>query len=158
FFIRKMSRLTVRLLVGKYLITATWFNRSYIKKQLSPGDTITITGKWDQHRNEINVSEWQKGEQDEEQAIQPVYHVKDNISVKFLRRLIQAAFKTYVLLIPEILPQHLLERYKLMGRKQTLYALHFPDDYDVLQQARRRFVYEEFLLFQLKIHTFKKIN
>ena len=34
--------------------------------------------------------------------------------------------------------------------------MHFPNDAEELKQARRRFVYEEFLLFQLKMQTIKE--
>ena len=36
--------------------------------------------------------------------------------------------------------------------------MHFPNDQQELKQARRRFVYEEFLLFQLKMQTLRKIE
>lgn len=155
---RKRSRLTVRLLVGNYLVKAIWFNRPYIKKQLSPGETITVTGKWDQHRKTITVDEWKKGERGEDETIAPVYSVKGNITVNFLRRMIASVIQQFGDQVPEILPESLLKRYKLMERKQAVRALHFPQNFRDIRQARRRIVYEEFLLFQLKLQMFKKIR
>lgn len=158
YFGRKRSRLIVRLLVGRYLVKAVWFNRPYIKKQLAPGDTLTVTGKWDQHKNTINVDEWKKGERSEDETIAPVYYVKGNITVKLLRRVIAAVFKKYGHEVAEILPGPMLRNYKLMPRAEAVQALHFPNDYRDIRQARRRIVYEELLLFQLKLHMFKKIR
>ena len=41
---KKKSRLTVRVLVGRYLITAVCFNRPYYKQKLNLDETVTITG------------------------------------------------------------------------------------------------------------------
>ncbi|HEU5141191.1 MAG TPA: ATP-dependent DNA helicase RecG [Bacillales bacterium] len=158
FFGRKRSRLTVRLLVGHYLVKAVWFNRPYVKKQLTLGETVTVTGKWDQHRKTITVNEWKKGERSEDETIAPVYSVKENITVKLFRRIMETVVREFGEAVPEILPMALLERYKLMGRKDAVRALHFPESHGEIRQARRRIVYEELLLFQLKLHMFKKIR
>lgn len=47
-------------------------------------------------------------------------------------------------------------RYKLPDYKHALQTMHQPETRESLQQARRRFVYEEFLLFQLKMQAFRK--
>ncbi|HET7657413.1 MAG TPA: ATP-dependent DNA helicase RecG [Bacillales bacterium] len=158
FFGRKRSRLTVRLLVGNYLVKATWFNRPFVKKQLAPGDEVTVTGKWDQHRKTITVDVWKKGERDESEAISPVYSVKGNVTIKLLKRLIQSVISQYGEAIPENLPEPLLKRYKLVSRKEAVKAMHFPRNFEAIRQARRRLVYEELLLFQLKLNMFKKIR
>ncbi|HEX7065975.1 MAG TPA: ATP-dependent DNA helicase RecG [Bacillales bacterium] len=158
FFGRKRSRLTVRLLVGHYLVKAIWFNRPYVKKQLTPGETVTVTGKWDQHRKTITVNEWKKGERSEDETIAPVYSVKENITVKMFRRIMAAVVQEFGNEVPEILPEALLKRYRLMGRKEAVKALHFPESHDDIRRARRRIVYEELLMFQLKLHMFKRIR
>ncbi|HET7579602.1 MAG TPA: ATP-dependent DNA helicase RecG [Bacillales bacterium] len=158
FFGRKRSRLIVRLLVGRYLVKAVWFNRPYVKKQLSPGDTVTVTGKWDQNRKTVTVDVWKKGERQEDETIAPVYSVKDKLTVKGFRKIVASVIQQYAEDIPEILPASLLERYRLLDRNQAVRALHFPKDYQGIRQARRRMVYEELLLFQLKLYLFKKIR
>lgn len=56
---KKRSRLTFRLLVGRYLVTVTCFNRPYYKSKLEIDQTVTVTGKWDQHRQTITLQELQ---------------------------------------------------------------------------------------------------
>lgn len=156
FFRRKRSRLTVRLLIGRDLIKGIWFNQSYVKKKLQPGDVVTVTGKWDLHRQEIVVDRWMKGTQTESDAIVPIYSVKQNVTVPFIRRLIRSVLQNHQQQLAENLPESYIQAYKLMSRDEAVHTLHFPENFSKLHQARRRYVYEELLLFQLKMQMFKK--
>lgn len=155
---RKKNRLTVRVLVGRYLIIATFFNQPYLKQKIKMNETITVTGKWDQHRQTITASEMSVGEQVRSQDFEPVYAVKGKMTVKTIRRLIKLAFSQYGHEINEILPVELLQKYKLLSRRESLRIMHFPAGADEMKQARRRFVYEEFLLFQLKMQSLRKLE
>ncbi len=153
---RKKSRLTFRLLVGRYLIQVIFFNQPYIKKKLSINDAITITGKWDQHRQTITANEWQQGSNTKSNDFEPVYLVKGKLTVKGIRRFISRALSQYGEEIVEVLPVSLLSKYKLLNRKEALKYIHFPEGQQSIKQARRRFVYEEFLMFQLKMQALRK--
>ncbi|MBS4193947.1 ATP-dependent DNA helicase RecG [Lederbergia citri] len=155
---RKKNRITIHLLVERYLIKVTFFNRAYLKGQLSPQDIITVTGKWDKHRQTITGQDIKIGSQTETADFEPVYPVKSPITVKALRRFIVQAFNEYGDEIEETLPAHILKKYKLPGRKEALRVMHFPHSPDEAKQARRRFVYEEFLYFQLKMQAFRKLE
>lgn len=155
---RKKNRLTVRLLVGRYLIIATFFNQPYLKQKIKMNETVTVTGKWDQHRQTITASEMSVGENAKSQDFEPVYAVKGKMTVKTIRRLIKLAFSQFGHEITEILPAELLQKYKLLNRREALRIMHFPAGADEMKQARRRFVYEEFLLFQLKMQSLRKIE
>lgn len=155
---RKKNRLTVRLLVGRYLIIATFFNQPYLKQKIKINETVTVTGKWDQHRQTITASEMSVGEHSKGQDFEPVYAVKGKMTVKTIRRLIKLAFSQFGHEITEILPSELLQKYKLLNRREALRIMHFPAGADEMKQARRRFVYEEFLLFQLKMQSLRKIE
>ncbi len=158
FYGRKKSRLTLRLLTGRNLIQVVFFNQPYIKKQIQVQDTITITGKWDKNRQMITAQHVQLGPNQKTGVFEPVYSVKGSITIKSLRKFIRIAFKEFDHLIEENLPNHLIEKYKLLNRKDALYQLHFPETTEHMKQARRRFVYEEFLLFQLKMQALRKIE
>ncbi|GAE43601.1 ATP-dependent DNA helicase [Mesobacillus boroniphilus JCM 21738] len=155
---RKKNRLTVRLLVGRYLIIATFFNQPYLKQKINVGETITVTGKWDQHRQTITATQMSAGEHAINQDFEPVYAVKGKMTVKTIRRLIKQAFSQFGHEITEILPNELLQKYKLINRRDALRIMHFPSGSDEMKQARRRFVYEEFLLFQLKMQSLRKLE
>ncbi|MFC7372134.1 ATP-dependent DNA helicase RecG [Fictibacillus iocasae] len=158
-FPRKKSRLSVRVLVGeKFLITVVFFNRAFLKSQISPGQTVTLTGKWDKHKMTLNASDIHFGPYSSDQAIEPVYPLKGNIYMKALRKMIQQAFHQFGKEIEDSLPAVFMQRYKLMKKGEALYRMHFPASFEALKMARRTLVYEELLLFQLKMQLFKKMN
>ncbi|PLT34247.1 ATP-dependent DNA helicase RecG [Bacillus sp. V5-8f] len=158
YFGKKKSRLTFKLLVGRYLITVTYFNQPYLKNKMNIGDIVTVTGKWDRHRQSINGSECRIGPYNNEKEFEPVYSIKGNITVKSLRRYINNAFSQYGQYIEENLPTEFLRNYKLPPRKDALLAMHFPTSAQDVKHARRRFVYEEFLFFQLKMQAIRKVQ
>ncbi|ANF36519.1 DNA helicase RecG [Bacillus sp. CN2] len=153
---KKRNRLTFRVLVGNYLITAVCFNRPYLKKKLTLGSVVTISGKWDKHRQTVSVQELKNGPHQEDKSIEPVYSVKENVTVKMMRRFIKEALEHHLDSAADPLPEKLRIRYKLPDYKHALQTMHQPETRESLQQARRRFVYEEFLLFQLKMQAFRK--
>ncbi|KXZ14913.1 ATP-dependent DNA helicase RecG [Bacillus nakamurai] len=153
---KKRNRLTFRVLVGNYLITAVCFNRPYLKKKLSLGSVVTISGKWDKHRQTVSVQELKNGPHQEDKSIEPVYSVKENITVKMMRRFIKEALQHHLDAAADPLPEKLRVRYKLPDYRHALQTMHQPETRESLQQARRRFVYEEFLIFQLKMQAFRK--
>ncbi|MEH7122903.1 ATP-dependent DNA helicase RecG [Bacillus sp. JJ1773] len=155
---RKRSRLTLRILIGNYLIQTVLFNQPYVKNKISINDTVTVTGKWDQHRQTITASELHVGSVIKSKDFEPVYAVKGKVTVKGLRRFISLAFSQFGTDIEETLPEIYLVKYKLMNRRTALNMMHFPADQNDLKQARRRFVYEEFFYFQLKMQALRKID
>lgn len=158
FFGRKRSRLIVNLQVEQFVVKAVMFNRAFAKKQLHPGDIVTVTGKWDQHRLQVTVSNYKKGPADNQAPIQPVYPLKGNISNAQIKKTVRTALKQYGNDVEELLPQDYLAAYKLPNRVDALFQMHFPENHQKLKHARRRFTYEEFLLFQLKMQLLRKIN
>lgn len=111
---KKRNRLTFRLLVGHYLITAVCFNRPYLKKKLSLGSVVTVSGKWDKHRQTISVQELKNGPHQEDKSIEPVYSVKENVTVKMMRRFIQQALTQYADSLPDPLPEKLRKSYNCL--------------------------------------------
>ncbi|GAA0349701.1 ATP-dependent DNA helicase RecG [Bacillus horti] len=163
FYGRKKSRMTVRVLVdNRYLVTCILFNRHFAKKQFTIGKTAFFTGKLDKHRMQLTVQDYSfqpKRQPDAEQdagGIVPVYTVGEHVSTKFLHKLIEQALQKYQDHIVEILPNALIQKYKLMERRNAIKAIHLPQDMDEFKLAKRRMIYEEFFLFQLKMHALRR--
>src|SRR5699024_3884991 len=87
--------------------------------------------------------------------IESLYSVKGNITMNRLRTFIKDALEDYSEQIKEILPINYLQDYKLPIRSEAIRTLHNPENEYMLKHARRRFIYEEFLLYQLKMHLYK---
>ncbi|MDF2960147.1 MAG: ATP-dependent helicase [Paenibacillus sp.] len=157
---RIKSRLTCKIVVDTLFITAVWFNRHYMKDQLQAGTDIVLTGKWDQKRLHLTVSESEFPGKGTSQigTLQPVYSLTGAISQKWMRQTLKQAVTQYGGLIPEVLPQELLSKYELMPRKQAVALLHMPGSMADGQQARKRMVFEELFLFQLKMQAYRALN
>lgn len=165
FFGRKKSRTNFKLYVPPVLITATLFNRPYAKNHFKIGQKIRVSGKWDRHRMQLTVSEYTLIKEDskyedteQSEIIKPVYSLTGSITIKFMQKIIQQALKQFGNQIPEILPEKFVQAYKLISRKDAIQALHFPTTFEAGKWARRRMVYEEFFLFQLKMNALKKMR
>ena len=158
YFGRKRSRLTIRLLVDRYLIQVVLFNQPYLKNKITMNDNVTVSGKWDGHRQMITANEIKIGSTSTNNDFEPVYAIKGKMTIKGMRRCIHLAFSQFGHLIEETIPESLQRKYKLLNRREAIRAFHFPMNSEELKQARRRFVYEEFLLFQLKMQTLRKIE
>lgn len=155
YYAKKRSRLAIRVLSGRYLITVIAFNRPYLKKKLKLGDKVTVTGKWERNRAVLTASEFHVGLPEREERIAPVYPVKGGLTVKRLRAIVRQAFRQFPDCLSENLPSKIINDYKLMGRKEAVYEIHFPSERSRLKQARRRLVYEEFLTYELKMQAYK---
>ncbi|GIN15902.1 ATP-dependent DNA helicase RecG [Shouchella clausii] len=153
---KNKNRLTFRIEVDGVLVTATFFNRAFLKSKLQPGMDVTVTGKWDAHRLTITGSELKFGIVEREGNLEPVYHSSGKVTSKALQKWIAAAFSAYGSQIEDPLPESIRKRYKLMGKGEALRHLHYPFNREATKQARRRYVYEELLLFQLKMRAFKE--
>ncbi|WP_407701374.1 ATP-dependent DNA helicase RecG [Virgibacillus senegalensis] len=156
FYGKRKSRLSFNLQVEHVTVKAVMFNRAFAKKQLQVGDMVTLTGKWDQHRLQITVSNYQKGRAKSDAKIQPIYALKSDVSNIQIKKAVTTALSQYQDDLQEILPEEYLSAYKLPGRLEAVKHMHFPDNHQVLKHARRRFTYEEFLLFQLKMQLLRK--
>lgn len=156
----KKSKVSCRVMIESWLVTATWFNRPYMKEQLTNGREIVLTGKWDQRRLQITVatSEFSDRESLRRDTLQPVYSIGGKITQAWIRKTIAQALVQFGHTIPEILPQEYVRRYRLMPRKQAIHLLHQPKDASEGKQARRRMVYEELFLFQMKLQVFRAMT
>lgn len=154
------SRLSCKIIAEPWMFTATWFNRHYVREQLTVGRDIVLTGKWDQKRNQITVSDYEFPDRGEGKTgtLQPVYSIGGKITQSWIRKVINQGLVQYGDLIPEILPQNIMRQYDFMPRKRAISKIHQPEDTREGQQGRRRMVYEELFLFQLKMQAFRVLN
>ena len=152
---KSRSRMQVRLLVGHHLVKAVFFNQHYLKDRLITGMQINVTGAWDRGRQTITVNRLHTGEQTD---FEPVYSLKGIMHQKTFRRYMRTVIDLTAQDIEETLPVEMMQAYKLPSIAQALEMVHFPTKAEDVKHARRRFVYEELLLFQLKIQGMKKLR
>ncbi|MET0959755.1 MAG: ATP-dependent DNA helicase RecG [Psychrobacillus psychrotolerans] len=155
---KNKSRMQVRILAGQHLIKAVFFNQGYLKDKIIPGSIITVSGKWDRGRQVINVSTFSIGPKTELQDFEPVYSLKGSINQKTFRKFMRQALDHLKGSLVDPLPDSIRVPYRLPGISDALEGIHFPLDAEHSKDARRRFVYEELLVFQLKMQAIKKVR
>ncbi|MCA5013577.1 MULTISPECIES: ATP-dependent DNA helicase RecG [unclassified Enterococcus] len=151
----KKSRLMFRMMQDHAVINVSFFNQPYLKDKIIMSEEIAVYGKWDAKRKSLNGMKILAAK-NEGEDFAPIYHVNKKVRQSSLIQLIRAGFDSYGELIQEILPEELLEKYRLISRKEAIFAMHFPRDPEESHQAKRRVVFEEFFFFQLKMQGLKR--
>jgi ATP-dependent DNA helicase RecG len=144
---------------------AVWFKQrarrydpfAQIKKDFKSGCKIWIIGRREDKNSftsrKINVDEYYPLNSPEAKihtnGLIPLYALTQGLTNKFFRAAVAAAIEKYLDQEEEILPPQLLAKRKLLNIKQALYGVHFPSSMSELENARRRMVYEEFLLMTM---------
>ena len=81
----------------------------------------------------------------------PVYALTEGLSLRHLRSVIHNAIATYGSGIADLLPEHLKETYNLIGMSEAFTHIHFPEDPETKDAARRRLVFDELFAIQLQM-------
>ena len=90
--------------------------------------------------------------------IVPIYTLSENLSIKTIRKAIYNILETYGKDIETVLPDFIVKKYNLLEKKDALRQIHFPDNNDLLNQARFSLIFEEFFLIQLKLAILREEN
>ena len=162
---RGLTILTAYLNDGTGILQVTWFNQKYLKKTLKAGRRVFVSGKAAYAyggRGQFAMSQlrsFQVLEPGEQAAglcgILPVYAATEHLNQKFFRTLIAEALEA-VGDLPELIPARILAAHHLMGRREALYAAHFPKDGAELKRARYRLAFSELYLIQCGLLLLKK--
>ncbi len=92
--------------------------------------------------------------------LQPVYNTTEKLKAKFIdskviMKIMKSLLVEAVNHINETLPKELIERYKLIDKKNALIQIHFPKNPKALQHARARLKFEELFYIQLRLIKLK---
>ena len=103
-----------------------------------------------------------------EDTYTPIYPITDGLRQASIRKLIKQAIKLLhekKILLKEVLPQSILEEYKLEDIGKSLVKIHIPEKYDdinkfndSISKYRRRLIFEELLAHQLSFRRIKIYN
>ncbi|MEB7718209.1 ATP-dependent DNA helicase RecG [Staphylococcus xylosus] len=157
FFGRNKSKLTVHIMVNNIAVKCTFFNQPYLKKKIELHATVTVKGKWDRRKQEINGNRMFFNQQVTESAqFEPVYRIKEGIKQKPLRDMIRQVLEQVS--IHEWLSPELRKKYKLESLENTIKALHFATDKASLLKARRTYAFTELFMFELRMQWLNRLE
>lgn len=96
-------------------------------------------------------------------TLQPVYNSteklkKFSLDSKGIQKLQSLLIENSLPEVKETIPSYILEKYKLVNRKEALLNIHFPKDSVSLQHAQRRLKFEELFFIQLQLLSSKQFR
>ncbi len=154
----KILRVSIRCADGNAVLV--WFNQNHLKNKLQPGLQIVATGKVGKGSlRQISVTDFELIEDEDDladfQRIIPMYRGTERNSGKQIRKMITQAMEQDIEGLEEFLPEEHLKQYHLMNHNDAVRQIHFPEEWQQLNWARHRLVFDEFLelTLGLQLHS-----
>lgn len=157
FFSKKMNKMNFRINTGSNIYSVVIFNRAFLKRNMNIGTNVTIIGKYDKRHSTIVASDIKLSLLPPIPMIEPIYHVTNGISSNQLNKLIINNLNEEIEL-EEYIPSYLIDRYKLISKKDSIKEIHKPTNKMNLNKALNYLKYEELFLFMLKMNYLKNIR
>ncbi|MCQ2420704.1 MAG: DEAD/DEAH box helicase [Clostridia bacterium] len=143
-----ITRLKVADETGR--LTLTFFNQSYVKDQLQYGESYFFYGTLQEDFGASMASpsfERIDSSGTVTNRILPVYALTAGLSNKVLISCVRQALDACADDLPEILPDEVRRQYHLCGVRMAYESVHNPASLELLMQAKKRLVFEEFFIF-----------
>ena len=157
--IRNLQVLTTTVADASGRLPVAWFNAPYLRGTLKKGSVFILRGKIirKKGRPQMEHPEIFTPAAYEEiiHSMQPVYGLTKGLSNKMITKLVHQILDTRPL-HGEYLPEEIRERYQLADANYAIRTIHFPKNMHELLTARKRLVFDEFLLFVLAIQLLKE--
>lgn len=161
--IRKNNKIITKIKTGDGtgILTLIWFNQGYMAKNFSINQKILLKGK-------ISILKAAKQmvsprilkESDyilnTQQELFPVYPLTKGISNRQFSEWINEVLVNCRDELIDFLPKKLVNEYDLLDFATSINEIHNPINNKALFHARRRLIFNEFLLFQLGLLSLKK--
>ena len=145
--IRKgLELVKARLVDDTGSLTATFFNQTYMKDALRPGETYIVYGKvkGPPGRRQMTNPVCERSDRVRfTGCILPVYALTHGISNNLLAGLARRCVDECAGQMEEVLPGPLRREHALAAAEFACRSIHFPRDEEALELARRRLIFEE---------------
>lgn len=141
-----------------------WFQSlKWVEENIYRGNTYIAFGKPNFFNGSFSISHPDLENYPRQQSgmagnitLQPIYSSTEKLKKAFLdskgiQKLIYQLLELHVNEVRETLPKYILEKYKLISKKEALISIHFPSNTNMLQQAERRLKFEELFFIQLQL-------
>lgn len=140
------------------MLPAVWFNQPYLKNQFLPDREIILYGKADYHQGRFQLNSPEYEILDSRDAsihtgrITPIYPLTNGLYQKSMRSVLyDVTHNRREAMLDDFLPDDFRQRLGLSERCSALREIHFPASSESLESARRRLVFDEFLLFEVTL-------
>ena len=157
--IRNLQVLTTTVTDASGRLPVAWFNAPYLRGTLKKGSVFILRGKIIRKKGRPQMEHPEiftpAAYKEIIHSMQPVYGLTKGLSNKMITKLVHQILDTRPL-HGEYLPEEIRERYQLADANYAIRTVHFPKNMQELLTARKRLVFDEFLLFVLAIQLLKE--
>ena len=151
-----MYKLIVRDETGTCQIT--WYNQPYLKTIFKTGHMYRFFGKVNRKYKTTDIESPvfdEVGNSKNTGKIIPIYPTTYNLPQNTLRKIIETGLSEVDEKLEDTLPKYLTDKYKLCNLNTAIKQIHFPDNFEKFNIARKRLVFEELLSMQLALLSLK---
>lgn len=149
--VRRGMKVTTATLVddtGK--IQAVWFNQPYRAAQLADGAEYYFSGDFEYSYNRYQLTNPRAEKASDipmaTDKVVPIYRAIAGLKTTLVRKIL-SELKPFVTMLPETLPDSVVNSQKLVSYSDAVKGMHFPESHEEADNARERLAFEE--LFQL---------
>lgn len=158
--IKHINITKIRINDGSGFLEIAWFNQPYIKNNIKYKSEYIFTGKVVIKYGRIQMESPDYEILDDNELLSsgrivPIYASTYKFTQKLFRSVINDTLKIVKEQIDEFLPKDIIEKNNLCDRKFAIENIHFPKDDKSFFYARRRLVFEELFLLQMKLLQLK---
>jgi ATP-dependent DNA helicase RecG len=136
-------------------LEGVWFNAMPLAGKVKYGQRLAFAGKPKWYRDHWSMShprvEFLESGGGPQRTIIPVYPLTENLRPETLREHMRDAVGVAAAHVEEILPESVRKKRGFPDAATALRELHFPDTLAQGLRAKRRFIYEEFLVLQIAL-------
>ena len=140
---------------GMQNFTVTIFNNEYAYYGVHLGETYIFAGKWNRLGNAGNLAMQTYLSPGEAATLRPVYPLTEGLSSKMVQTNVQDAIARALPGLPDPIPDAVRAEYGLIGFRQAVQEIHFPESREQMETARDRLAFEELLRLTLALKFLK---
>jgi len=155
---RGLSYIKFRAADDTGVCEVVFFNQPYLKRTFPTGSRFRFYGKPTLTHGSLRLTSpsYEAAPPGAELApVVPVYSLTSGMTQKKFSGLVKKAFSLASSTLLDRIPEKLREKRSLPTLRYAIENIHFPSDEKSLDTARRRLVYEEFLIYALKVMRIK---
>ena len=148
---RRLTKITIT--DGESLLEIVYFNAPYVANNLRTGEDYCFYGRIYENRGMVQMihPEFAK----EEEGIVPVYPLTKGITQNDIRKY-EKAVRPLIDQAEDYMPEEIVRDNNLCSMTEALLNIHFPEDPDMLNEARRRIIYDELFIMQIGLLMMKR--
>ncbi len=138
----------------------TWFNQNYLKNKIKEGSIFLFYGKVNFEYGKFvveNPQVYNINDLENISGLYPVYTLTSGITQNYIFKLI-SSLKDKKLEFEEIFTDQFRKKYGLCDIDYATKKIHFPKNYNEIDIARKRHIFEELFLLEIALMTIKNSN